>query len=102
MIWWSILFVIIVPLIFVGVVKKAEATFACVNCGHSITIRHYADKQVTCKWCGKAHYTLHAWGSKVKNVEYSTMSQGDNKPARHGHIPGSDITVGVDITETEE
>jgi transcription elongation factor Elf1 len=99
MIWWIILIVIIVPLIFVGVVKRAEATFPCENCGHSITIRHYARKQITCKWCGKAFYTLYAWGDKVQRVEFYVQAE-ENSPSRSGIV--SNVTRGVDVTEVED
>lgn len=102
MIWWITLLCIIVPLIFVGVVSKAEVTFSCLNCGRSITIRHYAVKQVTCNKCGKAHYTLYAWGKQVQRVEYHIMALSETQPPCHGIIPGSDLTVAVDKTEVAD
>lgn len=102
MIWWIVLAVILTIMAFFGLVEKCEATFSCVNCGKSITIRTFASKQVMCKWCGKAHYTMFANGKRFMRIDYHVQALDDDRPARHGIIPGGEVSITTDTTEIQE
>jgi hypothetical protein len=96
--WYVILAVILIPLSFMVLVKRAEVTFSCLGCGNSITIRTNLVKSVNCHRQGcTAHYVMAAKGTEFKSLKYYNWRQGIQAHA----VPPSLLTITTD-EEVEE